>query len=137
MKNEIKILSSGVLLDTRSLTDVLCFAAERAEFTARNILEHLCAYQEPERSQWALEADRNLAAIEILRKDKGCRGLLPDYVAKALDDACHELSGALEHYIEECPTDAATRMLTSGARITLHGYLQTALERWGDEQYTR
>lgn len=133
MKNEkIQIICNGVSCDTRNIADILLFAAERAEFTARNILEHLCAYPEPERSHWAIEADRNLAAIEVLRKDKVARSLLPDYVAKALDDASHELSGAIENYFETYPQDDATRMLTSGTRPTLRGYLNTALERWGD-----
>lgn len=133
MKDKIKIISNGVSLDTRNIADILMWAAERAEFNARGILEHLCAYTEPERSHWALEADRNLAVIEVLRKDKAARGLLPDYVAKALDDAARELSGAIEHYFETYPEDDATRMLTSGARITLHGYLETALGRWEGE----
>lgn len=133
MIHEIKILSNGVSLDTRNVSDVLCFAAERAEWTARNILEHLCSHGDVDRSHLALEADRNLAAIEVLRKDKVCRGLLPDYVAKALDDASHELAGAIENYFEAYPQDDATRMLTGGSRPTLRGYLQTALDRWEDD----
>jgi len=132
MIHEIKILKDGVPLDTRGITDILLFTAERAEWATRNILEHLCAYEEPERSHWAIEADRNLAVIGVLRKDKAARGLLPDNVAKALDDASHELSGAMEHYFDCYPEDRAVKMLTSGTRITLHGYLETALGRWED-----
>ena len=132
MIHEIKILKDGVSLDTRNVSDVLCFAAERAEWTARNILEHLCSQGDVDRSHLALEADRNMAVIEVLRKDKIARGLLPDYVAKALDDASHELAGAIENYFEAYPQDDATRMLTGGSRPTLRGYLQTALDRWED-----
>lgn len=135
MRNEkIRIICDGVTVDPRNLVDILMFTAERVEWTARNILEHLCSSGDADRSNLAIEADRNLAAIEVLRKNKVVRALLPDYVAKALDDAAHELSGAMEHYFETCPQDEATLMLTSGARPTLRGYLQTALERWGEDE---
>lgn len=130
MIHEIKILRDGLSLDTRSITDVLMWTAERAEFNARGILEHLCSCQEPERSHMAIEADRNLAVIEVLRKDKVCRGLLPDWFCKALDDASRELSGAMEHYFSEFPEDRAVKMLTGGSRITLRGYVKTAIERF-------
>lgn len=135
MKNDkISIICGGVTADMRPLTDILLFTAERAEFVCRSILEHLCSHGDVDRSHLALEADRNLAAIEVLRKDKVCRGLLPDYVAKALDDASHELAGAIENYFDCYPQDDATRMLTSGTRPTLRGYINTALERWSDNE---
>lgn len=130
MKNDkISIICGGVTADMRPLTDVLCFAAERAEWAARSILENLPT-DEPERSSMALEAHRNLCLLAVVYNDRACASLLPCEFRKAVGDAVGELQEGFREYIKRYPKDAASRLLTSGACPTLHGYLQTALEDW-------
>lgn len=132
MKNEIKILSNGVSLDTRNVSDVLCFAAERAEWTARTFLENLPT-DEPERTQNVLEAHRNFCLLDVVYKDKASRGLLPTHVAKAMGNALDELREGFNDYVKRFPGDKAARMLSSGAAPTLRFYLATALEDYHEQ----
>lgn len=132
MKNEnIKILSNGVNCDTRNLTDILLFTAERAEWTARSILENLPT-DEPERSSMALEAHRHFCLLDVVYSDKACRGLLPAHVLKAVGDALDELREGFRLYTVRFPEDRAAKMLASGAVPTLRFYLETILEDWED-----
>ena len=132
MRNEkIKILSNGVNCDTRNIADVLCFAAERAEFVCRAFLENLPT-DEPERSHDVLEAHRNFCLLETIKKDRACASLLPDWFSKAVGDALGELREGFKAYIKRYPQDMAARLLSSGAAPTLHGYLQTTMEAFDE-----
>lgn len=134
MKHEkIKIICNGVNCDPRSLTDVLCFAAERAEWTARSILENIPT-DEPERSSMVLEANRNFCLLDVVYSDRVCAALLPCEFRKAVGDALGELRDGFNEYIKRYHSDAAARLLSSGASPTLRGYLATALKVF-DEQH--
>lgn len=128
MKTEkISIICGGVTADMRPLTDILLFTAERAEWTARNILENLPT-DEPERSAMVIEAHRHHCLLDVVYNDRACAALLPCEFRKAIGDALGELQEGFREYIKRYPEDRAARLLTSGACPTLRGYLQTILE---------
>ena len=134
MRNEkIRIICDGVTADPRSLTDILMFSAERAEFVCRTFLENLPT-DEPERSHDVLEAHRNYCLLETIKKDRACSSLLPEWFSKAVGEDLGELREGFKAYIKRYPEDMAARLLSSGAAPTLHGYLATAMEAF-DEQH--
>ena len=128
----MQFLKDGKPVRTDNITDLLMFVGERAEFTARSILENLPS-SEPERSHLVIEADRHLAVLETLAKDEACQALLPDWFKDVLKRVRHELSDLIFDYFNKHPEDRAALMLTGNMRVTLKGYVKTATQRFGEE----